>query len=84
MIRFVIILAAFLSPFFFPFPATLVLMFAAATLVPPVALVIGVLVDALYLAPGAVALPWGTLWGVALTLLGLLVRRFIKARIISA
>lgn len=84
MIRVIIVVAALLSPFLFPFPATLALMFAAATFMPPVALVVGVLTDALYLAPGASWLPVGTLWGIGLTLLGLLVRNFVKARIISA
>ncbi len=84
MIRVVLVFAALLSPFLFPFPVTLLLMFAAATFLPVAALVVGILVDVLYYSPEASFLPVGVLSGAVLALLGLLVRRFVKARIISA
>lgn len=80
ILRWMVILAAFVAPFFFPFPFTLLLAFLASLFVPPVALGVGVLVDLLYYSSG---LPTGTVWGLGLFILGFFVRRFIKARIIG-
>ncbi len=84
MIRIILIAAAFLSPFLFPYPATLILALVASLLLPPVGIMIGLLVDALYYTSGASWLPVGILTGAVLTLLGILVRRFVKTRIIGS
>jgi hypothetical protein len=84
MIRTVFIVCAFLSPLLFPFPLTVVFVFIASVFLPPVGLMIGALIDALYYTPGASFWPLGIVLGITFTVLGTLVRRFIKARIISA
>lgn len=83
MIRYALTILALLSPFFFPFSATLVLAFAASVFIPPVALVVGLLSDFLYYTPGASFWPMASMWGLLLSICGLLVRRFLKARIIG-
>ncbi|MGB4076468.1 MAG: hypothetical protein WBK28_02070 [Minisyncoccia bacterium] len=82
MIRFVTIAFALLSPFLFPFPLTVVLGFGAALFFPPTALFAGVLTDFLYLTPGASFAPYGTLTGVAVSVLALFLRRFAKERLL--
>ncbi len=83
MIRYVFILAALASVFLFPYPATLFLSFVAGAFFPPMPLITGILVDLYYHVPGAAVLPWGTVWGLVLSLVCVGVRRFVKARIIG-
>lgn len=83
MMRIVLAAAAFLSPFFFPFPATLVLAALASLYLPPIALLVGILTDLLYYTPGAATWPIATILGLFISLAALLVRRFLKARIIA-
>lgn len=82
MIRVSLIALALLSPFFFPWPVTLVLGFVAATFLPPVALLVGALSDALYYIPGASVVPLATLVGLCGMGLATVVHQFVKTRII--
>ena len=77
----VVIGAALVSPFWFPYPFTLLLSFGAAIAFPPVALLVGLIADLVYFSPPA-ALPWGIVGGGVMAAAGYIVRRFIKARII--
>lgn len=81
--KYSVALAAFFSPFVFPFPATILLSLAASIFFPPVALLAGLLTDFLYYTPGASAWPVASTLGLFLSVLGLFVRRFLKARIIG-
>lgn len=83
MMRIVFSVAAFLSPFFFPFPLALILSCVAGFFLPAIPLMVGVLVDVLYYVPEASLLPLGTLSGVALAVGCSVVRQFVKARIIT-
>lgn len=83
LFRLIFILAAVLAPFFFPYPYTLGLSFIASLFVPALAFMIGILSDALYLVPQKGAVPYASLIGAGVSLIALIVRRFIKARIIS-
>lgn len=69
----------FVSLFFFPWTMTLIASFAAGLVFPPLALVVGVLVDVLY-SPGEGWLV-GTLWGIGLMLAAYGVRYFVRTRI---
>lgn len=82
-IRVLLAALAALSPFFFPYPATVLLSFAASLFFPYLALGIGILTDALYLAPNAAFFPVATGIGAVTSLLAFFVRRFIKARIMG-
>jgi hypothetical protein len=77
----VLIAAALVSPFWFPYPFTLVLSVAAGVVFPPIALFIGLVADLMYFSAPSV-LPWGLILGGVATLISFFVRRFIKARII--
>jgi hypothetical protein len=82
IVRLVLISSALLSVFWFPYPATLVLSFIASIAFPFLGLLVGILVDALfYTFPH---IPVGTFYGIAVSIAAFLVRRFIKARIMTA
>ncbi len=70
------------SPFFFPAPLSAAIVLVASVIVPPVGLLAGILTDALYRAPGM--LPYATLAGALASVLGYVVQRIIKTRIIGA
>ncbi len=74
---------ALVSAFVFPYLLTLLLSFMAGLFVPAAPLIVGVLIDLHYHAPGASAVPFATLIGAVLSIAAALVRRFIKARIID-
>lgn len=84
MIRAAFLLAACLAPFFFPLPLTLALALFAGLLFPLAPLATGLILDALYFAPGAYALPLYTVLGVIAALAVFLVRRFVKTSIMPA
>jgi hypothetical protein len=84
MIRFALVTLALLAPFMFPWQAAALLIFLAATGFPILALLGGVLMDVLYFAPGAAALPWGTVIGILGFLAALFVQDFMKTRIMGA
>jgi len=81
-VRFILISGALLSPFLFPYPFTLFLSFVASVFVPWLALIIGLTQDALFMVPHEGRIPTATLLGATASLLALVVRRFVKARII--
>ncbi len=83
MIRIVLSVAALLSPFLFPYPATLLLSIAASLLFPPIGLLAGLLTDLAYFVPAASVLPVATVTGLAISVISVFVRRFFKARIIG-
>lgn len=80
LLRSLLIIVAFLSPFFFPFPATLVFSFIASIVYPPIGIAVGILTDALY--GGTQSWYLGTLSGAGISGIAFFVRRFIKTRII--
>jgi hypothetical protein len=83
LFRFVLIGAALMSTFLFPYPFTLVLSFLASIFVPWLALMIGFMNDVLFMVPADDRIPTATILGALASLVALLVRRFIKARIIT-
>lgn len=74
-----IIVLACIAPFVFPSAVTAALAFAAALIFPPLAILIGMLMDLLYEPAGY--WPLASMIGVLLCALALLVRSFVKARI---
>lgn len=78
-IRIAFIVIAILAVFWFPWPLTILCIFAAGLVFPPAAFAIGILADLLYY-PGHGFL-WGSAWGLVLMLLALAVRHFVKTRI---
>ena len=63
--RYVVLLATFLSLVWFPWPITVVLMVVSSMFVPLSGIVFGVLFDMVYAPVGAVSMPLGVLWGSA-------------------
>lgn len=78
----VLVGAAFLSVFFFPYPATLGLSFLASVLFPLAGVAVGVVADLMYYTP--TQFPVASILGAGASVLGLLVHRFVKARIMTA
>lgn len=78
-IRAGIVILAFFSPFLFPSVITFVLGFAAALVFPPIAILIGMLTDLLYEPSGY--WPLASVIGLVFCLLAIIVRSFVKARI---
>lgn len=74
----ILVLAA-VSPFFFPYPLTILLALAAAFVFPPSVIALGILIDLLYHPVGY--WPIASMIGVALCLLAFGVRYFVKTRI---
>lgn len=70
----------FVSLFFFPWPMTLIASFAAGLVFPPLALIIGILVDVLY-SPGTGWHLIGTFTGLIVTALAYGVRYFVRTRV---
>ena len=83
MMRFVLLVATFLSLVWLPWPITVVLMVASSISLPLSGIVFGVLIDMLYAPVGAVGIPLGVLWGSVASLVGYTISRFVRARIMS-
>jgi hypothetical protein len=81
VLRVICVSAALLSPFFFPYPLTLLLSLVASAFIPWIALVVGVMQDALFMIPYEGRIPTATLLGAGASVVALVVRRFVKARI---
>ena len=79
MMRFVVPTIAMLSVFWFPWPLTVILLFAASIFVPLSGLVIGVLADVVYGASLVSGMPYGTLVGITAFIVGSLLQRYGKA-----
>ena len=75
---------ALTSAFIFPWPVTALLALFSALWLPLLPVTVGILVDALYYAPHASLLPWGTVAGAFVTAASFFVRRRLAARIIDA
>ncbi|MCI0597608.1 hypothetical protein L0Y34_00825 [Candidatus Parcubacteria bacterium] len=84
MIKTILIVAALLSVFWFPYPMTLILSFAASFFFPPVAFVVGLLSDLVYFVPGAYPVPLGVSLGLGLSLLAFVMRNVVRTRIMAA
>lgn len=80
--RIVFVVAAVLSIFMFPWPFALVLGLVAAVLLPVAGVALGILYDILY-HPGEYW-PVASILGLVVTGMALLVRHFVKTRIMSA
>jgi hypothetical protein len=74
-----VVVLAGLSLFWFPWNFSVFLMIVSGLIFPPASLALGIIADLLYY-PGHGYL-WGTLIGAAITLICLLVRHFVKTRI---
>jgi hypothetical protein len=74
-----IIILSCVSPFLFPSAITALLAFAAALIFPPLALLLGILMDLLYEPSNY--WPIASIVGAILCVLALLVRSFVKTRI---
>lgn len=72
---------AMLSPFFFPWPFAVASALIAGFFFPPIALVTGVLLDALYF--NGHGFPQFTIFGIIATLILFFVQQFVKTRIMS-
>ncbi len=81
ILRSICIASAFFSPFFFPYPLTLLLSLIASAFVPWIAVVVGIMQDALFMIPYEGRIPTATLLGAGASVVALVVRRFVKARI---
>jgi hypothetical protein len=79
--RATLVLIAFLSPFLFPWQLTLLIAAGASVILPPTALVVGVLIDALYWSYGSI--PYATLVGLTITVVAYVVEGFIRTRIMD-
>jgi hypothetical protein len=75
----VAVVLALLAPLFFPAALTVAVVLIASLVVPPVGVLAGVLTDALYRTPDVP--PYATLVGLAFTIGGFIVHRFVKTRI---
>lgn len=81
--RIVIPLLAGISLLILPWPIAALLMLPAAYVLPVAGLLLGVLADLLYFVPGAALVPLFSLYGLAIGVGAIFVRRFMKARIIG-
>ncbi|MDB5237682.1 MAG: hypothetical protein JWL88_784 [Parcubacteria group bacterium] len=78
-VRISIVILACASPFLFPAIITAILAFAAALVFPPLAILLGMLMDLLYEPSNY--WPVASIAGLLLCLIALVVRSFVKARI---
>lgn len=83
MMRYILLAFSFLSVFWFPYPVTLILAFAASLFFPWAAVVVGLLSDLLYYSPKAAPFPYMALVGIFISVVAVFVRRFAKERILS-
>lgn len=84
MIRYVILAATFLSVLWMPWPITVMLMTISSMLLPVAGIIFGVMFDMIYAPVGAIGIPLGIMWGASASVLGVLMSRFIRSRIMGA
>lgn len=82
--RAVLIVFTAISLVWLPWQWTVGFMIVVSTMVPLAGIVFGVLIDLVYAPVGIASLPLGVLWGAVASLIGYLVSRFLRARIINA
>lgn len=75
--------STFVSVVLFPWPFTALLALATSLSEPLVPLAAGLFADTLYYAPQAGGLPVFTLYGAAISLIAVFVRRWLRASIMS-
>ncbi|HEX8946712.1 MAG TPA: hypothetical protein VF829_00650 [Candidatus Paceibacterota bacterium] len=75
-------LFALIAPFFFPWPFAAALALLASLQYPPVALAVGLEIDALYFARGVASVPLASVWGLAVMLVLVVARRFVHTRLL--
>lgn len=74
----ILTVSTFISAAIFPWPATALLALVASFMEPFVPFAVGIFMDALYYAPSAGAWPTATLYGLALSIIAVLVRRKLR------
>ncbi len=79
----VLTIITFLSAILFPWPLTALLAVISSFFEPLVPFAVGLFADTLYAAPGVGALPMFTLYGLALSIIAVLVRGQLWTGIIS-
>lgn len=79
----ILTVATFLSALLFPWPLTAALAIVTSFFEPLVPLAVGIFADALYYSPASGGLPMSTIYGLSMSLLAILVRRWLSASIIS-
>ena len=84
MIRSIAFFITLVAPFFFPLTLSVVLVVTSAFLFPPLALLGGVLFDALYYIPHGGYVPVATLSGLGGFVVASLVQKLVRARIMGA
>lgn len=77
------IILALIALFIFPWQVALIAVFGASLLTPLSGIALGIIADLVYYVPGAAFLPYFSLFGLAATVIGFLVQRFVKTRIIG-
>ena len=83
MTRGLLVVAAFVSIVFFPWPFAALLALVASVSIPLLPLAAGLFADTLYYAPHAGAVPLFTLCGAALTVAAFFVRSWLSTSIIK-
>ena len=83
MMRRVLVLGAFLSALWFPWPLTVCVAIGVSLLEPLVPLAIGLLLDILYFVPPVSVFPHFTVWGAAVTMIAFFVHSRLKTSIIE-
>ncbi len=73
---------ALIAPLFFPWQYVVLITLIASWRYPPVALVVGIEMDALYFAHGAVGITYASLWGFVAMLAFFALRRFVHTHIL--
>lgn len=75
----ILTILTFISAALFPWPCTALLALAASFFEPLVPFAVGIFADALYYIPHSGAVPTFTLYGLALSIVAVLVRRQLRA-----
>lgn len=83
MTRAALAVAGALAVVWAPWPLALAALLASALAAPATGILLGALADILYWTPASAPVPWFTLAGTAAAGASLVVRRFVKARIMG-
>ncbi len=83
MRKVVAVLLGLSAPLLFPAAFALGVVVITSVIVPPIGLLAGMLTDALYYTP-SVSIPYATIIGLVISVLGYFVQRFLKTRIMTA
>jgi hypothetical protein len=83
MMRAALMIAALLSPFFFPWKFSILIAFIVSLFIPFSGIATGLIADTLYYNPALSMLPWATIAALTAALIAYGVRSFAKTRIIG-